>query len=644
MKKCLLPLLVLSTVLIGCNQGGGTSGSQNSFSNATKFEEMARFFNSSKLDFSVSYKFKNITSSLFNAYADSEKYIITYDLYPGVRNIATKDKTFIEGDGIKAYKLEDNSRDFESEEFDINNYIESGKFDKNGNFSCVFDVKSFSTESFIFDVDELDSMLDYYGADMDDVPLTVTFNEGKVKDLNFALKGVLPASGTQAKIDMTLSYNVNAYGDEVETQVVDFSEYQEVSASIFQLGEMHIGYYIENGEGFTVEPVRHSMGFHTEYIGVGESDFVVAKMKVASVPDFEMNICFSQTTYDGENENCIFDLCGKKYIIPCDFVPVYPAAAIDDVSVSRLSYASSYHESWEHDFQNNRVLLKTADNKVTIFNGNSLRIDKELTFRGVVKNILSHENVYHIMALTSDVSSSAQDTDCNGIIYIINKETLEIDNFIQVNTYPYNTAIDNRGDIIIVPGVGSWVPLYVYHVDTGNLEAIEGRKISNRSYLSYDKENDLIVVNDTVSSGAVYPEFYSYKEGHYVQEAKQGSNKDHTDYGVINFTYKNFIIADTKIIDVKDWNNPKVYDAIDSYYSWEFSFSFAKDNTIYHVTKDFSKGILMIVKIDITDTGISKKVYSVNASAINYSFGFAKDDNIYLFDSNAKAFNIINLA
>lgn len=630
MNKHPISLLLLSVALVGCsgNQGNSTSIDPN---NVVSVEELANFLSASKMDVTSKLKIGAVDLPLFNFYADSEKYIYSYDSYDGVKYINTANKSFIEGDGFFVYKNADNSSDFERDEFNAANYVKKTKINKDGTLECKFDVKGFSTHSMLFDSKDLNEALGLYGVEMDEVSLKIYFEESKVKSLS-----INPSS---AALNLTLIYDVNGYGDSVQTQTIDDSKYTEVDDLYFQVIENDIDNYLECGEGYYVEPVRHSMGFHTEYYVIGQEDFVVAKLRLSNNENFESSIYFNDTVYDGLTNTCTYTLCGKEFRIGCDFVPVHSKEK-QDTSAFSLSYAASNPESYEHDFENHRVLLDIND-RVFVVDTINLKLLKTIQVRGDIVNIIVHKDVYHIVTLTKG-APSAYEAACAGVIFVVDKKTLNVLEYFDVNTYPYSTAIDNRGDIIVIPGTNGNVPIYVYHKENSNLERISIKDVRGSSYLSYDNENDLFILNDQLSSDNVKPEIYFYRDGCYALDSRIPDDLN-TSYGSIEFSYKNYIIAGTKIIDVSDWKYPKVEEIIDSKYAWDYSFSFADGNNIYNVTKDPSKGTVVLVKMEINETGLRKTVYAFREVADEFSFGFVRNNLIYLFNNTNQSFYTYNL-
>ena len=102
------------------------------------------------------------------------------------------------------------------------------------------------------------------------------------------------------------------------------------------------------------------------------------------------------------------------------------------------------------DYNYKHVVMKMTNNSFSIFDINTLKTAKTYEVEGDIVNILIHEEVYHIMTVTKYDENNRNDANCEGKIYVISGLTLEIVDTISLNTYPYSTAVDKRGDIIII--------------------------------------------------------------------------------------------------------------------------------------------------------------------------------------------------
>ena len=229
------------------------------------------------------------------------------------------------------------------------------------------------------------------------------------------------------------------------------------------------------------------------------------------------------------------------------------------------------------------------------------------------------------------------DSSCNiRNIYRINKDTLEITLVVSVNTYPNYIAVDKRGDILIAPGYGQHVPLYVYHSDTQTVESLvvpsQGNTLLEGTYLVYEEEKDrLIILGD-----GNYPHYYKYENNHWVDK---GNNYQANGFHniVFKFVYKQYFIGKFFIYDASDWDastNKKFTDSIVSIYS---PVAFAEGNYIYDVSGDSNEGVVL-TRIKIGGSIITSQFVYIQNNVNNISFGFAKDDIIYLYDNVQKAF------
>lgn len=631
MKKRSIALTLLLMTIVGCTPNNGAS-SNSTGPKGNAVEEFNNLINSNRVDIEAELNLVGTKIPLFNLYQDEEKSVVTYTKRPDVKIINTKECSVIEGDDIKAKLVVDNSGEFIHEDININNYIESVKTGNN-DLKCVLDLKNLSRYSNFFVSSDLDSFLNRYGIAIDKADTTVTFENNKVKTISLYLDD---------SVGLSLIYNLNGYGDTLEIKTVDVSNYQIVDAETFELAATHVVSYAQTGEGFTAEARRNSSGYRAQYIVIEEEkQVIVGDLKLDSI-GFSKPIYLEDTVYNGKDKTATYNLAGKDFVFNCDFVPVYPKNNVGTVNFNDIEYQPSYGNTIAHDYADNRVLLY-SNKVVSVLDINSLSIIKQFEFREEVRNILVHDNVYHIMTATKASNNGGY----TGKIYVIDKMFLKADEIIDLNFYPYYTAIDKRGDIIIVPGENVMLNVQLYKKATKTVEEIEyqnGHRVSAYSYLSYDKEKDQFVTNDTTSTGAVWPIIYVYSNGKYVEKEIAHPTGKYTDYGPIYFSYRNYIIANVKLVDVSDWENPLAYEIFDSIYSSQYSFSFNDGDTIYSVTGDFQKQNIIVAKIDIDENGgFNEKVFSFKESVTNVSFGFAKDGIVYLFDNAAKVFYKYNL-
>ena len=634
MKKQVLPLLVVAISLVSC------SGNKKVDPTQANLNELNKFFNAQKLEMSISLTTSGTTVPLVNLYGDDEIVVQSYDGdYPATITM-TKTATYLEGDDIKAFAKQNNADAFTTVDFNYLQFVSlTGENETKTSIDFNLNIKELAKYSNVLGGDELEEVFAQYGGGLDSVASKATFENGKVKTMSLNLGSIEATSS--ASVDVTVNYDVKGYNDTLTKRTFDSAGYVELDERLFGLASLDITYYTQTGYGLATSIVSNSSSSYrkTEIVVNGEERILVGHFVYNNV---ELdNIYFDETTYYSDSSSCVFDLGGKPYDIPIDFIPVYDENYVGVEKGDELDCDILYPDQYELDYDNDRVLLN-INNKVNVFDINTLKVAKEIEVEGTITNILVHKDVYHITTITGRNSSANQNDDDSyyGNIYVIDKKTLQTKEVISLNTCPYNTVIDKRGNIIIVPAYGQWVPLYLYNPTTKAFGPIALRGNYQRDYLAYDEEKDVIITNHTALSGAVKPILYicNVEKGGYeqVELPHDGNN---TDYGVIEIAYKNYIIAGMDVVDVSDWKNPKKQIVVDQHMRTEASFAFAKDNSMYYMDSSYLNGAATLLKIDILENRrITMNVYHIKDKGAGFSFGFVKNGLIYLYDSVTKSF------
>lgn len=601
--------------------------------------ELTAFFNSNLYDVSIYTNTNGELSQPITIYSDQNVFISNSVEYSDYEEIITLDYHYLEGDGFKVYTPEDNSDLFTNEDVNILKYmtfvcenIDLARLEFN---LSVSEIPNQTSHAFL---DQAKEELLSIKSSLETVQFYINLNDyRKVSSLEFVLdRNIYDTS--------RLFYTINAYNEALERRTVSLDGYYLVNKLEFNHINYDIQCYLDHGEG--------SIYIEYNYVGnlffnIIPEDLVIGELSSNFYNNgdrLNIEILLKDIAFDRKTKKGTYYFCGKPFSVHFD----YYFESIDIDLLETRPFVINYtpgvnrdhYGSIRYDTPLNRVILKTGET-LSIIDTSSLQVIKEYIVEGEIVNIIIHDDVYHIMTVTQGLGSHSgyEDNICKGNIYAIDKNSLELTKLVSLDTYPYYTAIDNRGDIIVVPGYGQWVPIYLFHPLNNSIEIIAEKSAFEGSYIEYNKQEDMFLINDMRGNGAIRPEFYYYKNGKYVRDDGEFLSDEYTHYGQFPFTFKNYVVTKASLADVSDWHNPKSTRILEIVLTTKCDSTmrivFCDENAVYYVLKYKEK--TLFYKVEIVAGEIQKTLYTTTAQVNECSFGFARDGIVYLYDVEQQA-------
>lgn len=634
MKK-ILPIILLATSLAAC-QNTNSNNSSPAFNYDAAYQEIDTFFNSPNNDFIMKLNTAGTMTSLMSFYSDEEVIIQSTYNNADLKEITTKDKSVLDGDGFKVYLEKDNSKLFKNEKVDLNQYFKRSAYRSYyKTFEFTMNLKEASAKAGILNSEALDELNKQFLIDLENVSFLVEFNTvGKISTLSMVfdeytekLYGV--------NVPLRIVYSVTSYGNDVRKRTVNLDSYLKVDQATYNIVEKDFAYKIEYGYGYGFSSNLHS--YSDYFINEVPQDEVVAYLDAPSIED-DIEILFKDLVFDKETGKYTYSFAGKTFEMDIKIINGKIVTKKDTTPFDKIAVSEGDKRAF--DLDNDRILIN-SNNKILVFNISSLEVVKEYEIEGQVNEILVHDDVYHITTVTETPSSGYHtDYDNRGIIYVIDKTSLEVIDTIHMETSPDYTVIDKRGDIIVCPGRGQFCPIYIYHPTTKTTEHLCNYDyyFYHGSYLVYNEEKDMLIVNDTCISSGIDPEFFFYQNGQYVHDKERKVFCDvGPSYAVVSLYYNGYFVSQSDyLVNVKTWFEPVCTKYIDGVLSNSFTrcMSFPGDNNIYIMREDRNQNAFF-VKVD-TESG-DTSLYFTNEKAENFTFGFVKDHLVHLYDNTNKS-------
>ena len=606
--------------------------------------EVNAFLNTNRIDFTA-YLIAiepNLEIPVYSCYSDDDVIVQTNLQNEGIQEITTRDKSYIEGDGFKVYKTINNEVLFVNEYLDYTKYMNSIRYSNDSStLEFKIDLSKFSSSSCI-SYGSMFELSSSYNLDLSNMLFVATFANNKVSALSTAFQAYVDSLGQF--VTLVYAFVVNGYGDTFTKKEIELDGYWQVDDESFDIVKNDIERYIEFGNGYTVLPAPFYYDTNTEII---DGDTIVGRIYLSNESEDIIQIKFSDTTFDKNSFQCTYNFLGKDLTFKLNSTNLPFISESETLPFDTINHNSD--DAIEFDYDNGYVLLE-SDEKLVILDIDSLNVVVEFDVEGDIVNIINHDEVYHILTVTEapieQKTKKNGDRYCKGKIYIINKGTLLLsDEPINVDTYPYYTAIDKRGDIIISPGYGSHSTLYIYKTTQKVMEPISSTSVYCCCYIEYHEDLDMILGNETMISGRS-PYYIYYQDDEYFFDSQKyfGADRKKTGFFRMCLIYKHYYVADTgyMIVDFSDWDDPKTLYCQNTglnYFSKNTPICFASNDTIY-ILKDYNDQISALIKNSLVDDGIVTYCQFIFKSFSDYSFGFVRDGKIYLYDNTAKEFFI----
>lgn len=629
MIKKLFLIIIAALSVVACSNTNSSSSfssdnSVDAFNYDDAYKEINAFFNTQNSDFLIQLQSNSSSLPLLRVYSDDEKIMTSPYRCPDLLEITTRDKSILSGDGYKAYIEKDNSAIFINEYVDISRYIKRAVFFPiSKTFRFTMNLKEAIARTNLFDSEVLQQLGDELYIDYENVDFLAEFNKDKVSTLSMVFDKYTDALyGTT--IPLRIVYSISGYGDDFEKRKFSLDEYVKVNQETYSFVEKDFSYRVDYGEGYTFYSFMTSSQYYLHNL---QDDTLVGRL-CAPVSDDVIDIYFKDVVYDHERKSYIYSIAGKRYGFSVLVIDGKSIDRKDEIPFDGTDIVNDDNITFDAD---NSRLLYYRNGKLKVFNTSTLSVVKEFDIEGTLNKMLVHDEVYHITTLTETAPNSYSQTYC-GLIYVIDKASLEVTDVINVNTSPYYTVIDKRGDIIFSRGDGSFGPAYIYHPATGIMEYLAGYEYIcyPRCFIDYDEEKDMIIANDTIISSGIKPYLFVYSHDQYVLyeriELENGPS-----FSTVNLYYNGYFISSSNyLVNVKDWEHPtaELYVDTNLFYGMNFIMFLGNDN-IYVVRED-RDGSIFFVKID-TNTG-DRYLYFTNERRNQYSFGFANGELIYLYN------------
>ena len=637
MIKKILPIIVIATSMAACKN---TSNSGSEFDYDAAYQEIETFFSSPNNDFIVKLNTAGSFASLMSFYSDDEKIIRSTYNNADLKEITTKDKSVLYGDGFKVYIEKDNSSLFNNKQINIKQYFKKSSFRSySKTFEFTMNLKEASTKTGLLDSDALDELNNEFLIDLENVDFLVEFNSGRISNLSMMFdKYSEQLFGIP--VQLRIVYSVTSYGDNLRKRTISLDDYLKVDQATYDIVEKDFAYKIEYGYGYGFSS---NLSYSDYFINEVPENAVVAYLDAPTIED-DIEILYKDLVFDKGTGKYTYSFAGKSFTMDIKIIDGKIVERKEEIPFDKISVNEG--DKVTHDLDNNRVLI-TATNKIQVFDVSTVEVIKEHDIEGQVNQILVHDDVYHVTTVTETPSSGYyNDYDNRGLIYVINKTSLEVIDTIHIDTAPDYTVVDKRGDIIVCPGRGQSCPIYIYHPATKTTEHLCNYDyyFYHGSYLEYDKEKDMIIVNNTCVSSGIDPEFFVYQNGQYVHD------KDHKvicekgpSYATVGLYYNGYFVSQSDyIVNVKNWFEPVCTKYIDEALSnsWTRVIAFPGNGNIYIIREDRNKNAF-IVKVDTESGDIS--TYFTSEKAENFAFAFVKDNLAYLYNKTSKSLVIFDL-
>ncbi len=633
MSKKLIPIILVVTSMVACNHTNSVDTSINGLDYDHAYQEIETFFNTPNLDFTMRLASGKKSTSLIYAYSDGEVILEYPYSKPDLKEITTKDKSFLDGDGFKVYIEKDNSKLFGNGQLKLKDYFKGpATFYSFANiFTFTLDLKELSTKTGLFDSDALEQLNNELFFDLGNVDFEVSFTNERINTVSMVFDEYVEAAyGVIAPLRIV--YDINSYGDNFSKRTISLDDFLKVDQATYDIVEKDFAYIVDRGQGYSF---RSNIDSQDYFINEIPGDTVVAYFASPIYGEENIEILFKDTIFDEQAGTITCSFAGKFYTIyNVRVVDGNVAERKDEIAFDKADIAEETVRAYDTD--NNRFLI-ASNGKVLIFDISTLEIVKEISVQGDVIKILVHNNVYHITTLTKKHSDGLEESLNRGMIYVIDRGSMALIESININTAPGYTTVDKRGDIIIAPELGFRCHVYIYHQASKTFSYLSNKEIdfTSGTYLTYDEDKDTLIVCDKSSS--VKPMFFAYENGKYIRDTNH-SNKGFggPDNTIVKLFYNDYFVSiQNKIVNVKDWENTisRSYISLNLIYGDKL-ITFPGDNNIY-IVRTNKNNITVIVKFDTLSGEITN--YFSNDKTNNLTFGFVKNGLIYLYDNVKKS-------
>ncbi len=640
--------LFVPLLLSSCSTNNLSSCSENN-PLAKKAKDVKELFMTSNIDFSTKINNGFAEKDLVSVYSDNEKIIETANEDPLIIKTYTPTLSYLDGDGFKVRANSSHSFVFTNskETIHIDDFAANEKSDDSFDFSVPYiDVQKCQTALTY----EINRHFSKYLKDIEVEKLlfTVTFDENRIKRLELILDEEIK------KIDFRQTYlryifKINSYGSNLDKQsMIDTSGFLDVTIDEYNIVAKDLDCVINNHQGFTFYRITDA-----KYKSELSPDDLVGRLSLLVDEEYDVKLYLKDITYHEDTGLCSYVYIGKEFVFELNVLNSYALEKTGELTANlEIQSDATIFSDVDND-----CLLAESNGALKILSLSSLNVLKTLSFEGDIVNIVNYDDFYHVMTVTQTAGpDSYKDTACYGYIYTVSKTSLEIIDSLYLNTYPYNTAVDKRGDIIIVPGYGQHVPLYIYHSQADSFEVLYDSFFSQAyegDYIEYDEEEDKIILNHTRLSGGVYPMFLYYIDDHY-DYPKSCNTEIHTDFGDVLLKLDNYLICmssyyqSCSLADVHDWKNPtKKYVCNDfEHRPFNAKFAFRNQNSAfvagyYKYEYGSAKGYA-VSRLDFGASGIKESFYEIPGETSNYVFGLSRNNQIYLYDYSVDSFSIFD--
>ena len=622
----LVSIFTLATV--GCNSSKYKNYDE-------QINELNKLMSTNDINVSSSFQVNNKITPLVNLYSDEEKIIQAYkDSDRSFREVFLKDSYILEGHGFAVFTGLNNESLFPEEtgNVDMRDFIV--EIDKNSNSDLLITKINYKRMATLSKIDiESGELYDIYqrlNVDLEKLPFYVYYKDGCVSGFSIVLDEYTKtslSSGFVCRID----YEVFGYGDRLIKQSIDIEQYKKIDMQTMLIVQKDVANY------YNQKPSLIFQTYGNFFINGPKDDDVIGRFGFIDNEENMLDITFKETSYNEETQECTYFFAGKAFVITIRTLNV-----LNELDTLEMVINHNHEDSIIYDYARARIVM-ASENKIKIIDYSSLNVIKEYDVEGEILNIINHSDVYHIMTLTEGtVSEYVKDTSCKGNIYIINTTSLDILDVIQVNTCPFNTTIDNRGNIIISPASGQNVKLYIFDINEKTLSTLKGYSVWSKCYLDYNSDEDFVIAKSPDGRCVTF----HYEDGQYVARLNDLS-KYASEGWTVYLKYGSYLVSYGNIIDASDWRDLKTTELIRTVD--RFATIFCDNNCVYILNEciedhQIIENTSSLIRISFKDGEITQDIINISLNYKDISFGLIKDDLVYLYDYKNQEFHIFDIS
>lgn len=604
----------------------------------TKIEEFNKLLNCNEFTAKIALYINASSQTVEYYYRDND--IIQERIYNSnrlVTTLTTKNSSYISGGGYNICKDADNTALIDEPTFDVSEYTVEVIDSADSSFLIFnLDFKGI-VENVGFFGSSMDSLLREYGINIDNVYIQAFYDDNnKITELDCVFDDVFHAINPGI-IMCRLCFETIKYGDSFRKRTISFDGYHHLDAKTYDTIALSILYFQQAGTPNVLEfvskfgetvfenriPEDLLLGYICPY---GATEAEALKYIYARDTEYTYDIT---TPY----VKCKFSYLDHEFVIQ---VPIKYTTAF----INRLD------DSYTIDMENNRVLVE-LNGKCSVIDTNTLETIKEIEVEGEISRIITHKDVYHLIAITEfpEQHQASYYYRYKSVIYVIDKTTLEIIESIKLNTCAYNTQIDKRGDIIFASGnmttyINGQSEVSVYNHITKGVKFICTDDYTH--YVDYNEEKDTFAIFPLVARFDLSYYKYDSKENYKYQNIDIQNIEYVYNVGDVLYQHNGYLITSGgHIINTRNEKKPFDYDT--NMREVQCVFAKGEENVVYMLGRYNYNKHFGLAKIDFSfSPHFQIKFYQLEDLFSEYYYCFAKGDNVYCYSLEDGTYHIID--